>query len=132
MQINKMLLVVSFALLAGCANKPAKQDAAKMPQKKEEASKAAKVESAGTIVGKPAKGSKFAKIKPGMTKKEVEAKIGKPNNEWQRPTGKASIPFYFGDDRWVMEATYKKEGKLTFNSGGDQVLTEVVVNPAEE
>ena len=128
MKINRLLIVVTLAMLAGCASKTAKETAAE-PQKKE----AAKAESAaGTIVGKPAKGSKFAKLKPGMTRKEVEAKVGKPSNEWQRPTGKSAIPFYFGDDRWVLEATYKKEGKLTFNYGGDQVLTGIVVNPAEE
>ena len=131
MQLNKLLLVISFAVLAGCAHKPAKEDAAAAPQSKEAAKKAV-APASGSIVGKPAKGSKFAKIKPGMTKSEVEAKIGKPSNEWQRPTGKSAIPFYFGDDRWVLEATYKKEGKLTFNYGGDQELTEIVVNAAEE
>ena len=129
MKINKLLLLVSLAALTGCASNQSKEEAVVAPQK-QEATKSAAVE--GSIVGKPAKGSKFAKLKLGMSKNEVFAKIGKPDNEWRRPTGKSSIPFYFGDDRWVLEATYKKEGKLTFNYGGDQALTEIVVNKNEE
>jgi len=126
MKINQLLFVISFAVLAGCAHKPAKDDTA--TTRKQEKTEVA----ADAIVGTPAKGSKFSKIKPGMTMKEVVAKIGPPNNQWQRPTGKSAIPFYFGDDRWVMEYAYKKEGRLTFNYGGDQVLTGIVVNKAEE
>ena len=130
MKINELLLLVAAAsLLGGCASKSAPSGAAETPQKKE-AAKPAEVE--GSIVGTPAKGSKFSKLKLGMTKSEVDAKIGKPDNEWQRPTGKSSIPFYFGDDRWVIEATYKKEGNLTFNGGGDQALTEIIVNKNEQ
>lgn len=130
MKVNKLFLLVAVvSLVSGCASKSLQSGAAEAPQKKEVA-KPAEVE--GSIVGTPAKGSKFSKLKLGMTKSEVDAKIGKPDNEWQRPTGKSSIPFYFGDDRWVIEATYKKEGKLTFNGGGDQALTEIVVNKKEE
>ncbi|HEY0665034.1 MAG TPA: hypothetical protein VGD24_03115 [Gallionella sp.] len=129
MKISNLLLLVSLVAFAGCASNPSKEEAAAEPQTKEAAKPA---EAAGGIVGTPAKGSKFAKLKLGMSKSEVIAKIGKPDNEWRRPTGKSSIPFYFGDDRWVMEATYKKEGKLTFNYGGDQALTEIVVNKNEE
>lgn len=128
MRINKLLLLASLVAFAGCASNQSKEEAA-VPQKKEVAKQA---EVGGAIVGTPAKGSKFSKLKLGMSKSEVIAKIGKPDNEWRRPTGKSSIPFYFGDDRWVMEATYKKEGKLTFNYGGDQALTEIVVNKNEE
>lgn len=132
MRINKLLFVISLAALAGCAHKQAKEETAAAPQKQEKAQKAEKAEApAGEIVGTPAPGSKFAKLKLGMTLKQVVAKIGQPSNQWQRPTGKAHIPFYFGDDRWVLEYAYKKEGKLTFNYGGDQVLTGIVVNTAE-
>ena len=126
MNIKKLLLVISLAALVGCAHKQAKEDTTAAPKAEK-----AEVE-AGAIVGTPAKGSKFAKIKPGMTMKEVIAKIGKPDKEWDHPTGKQAIPFYFGDDRWVIEATYKKEGKLTFNQGGDQTLTGIIVNKNEK
>jgi hypothetical protein len=133
MQINKFLLIISLAVLAGCAHKQAKDDtAAAAPQKKEKAEKSDKVNAAsGEIVGTPARGSKFAKLKLGMTMKQVVAMIGEPADHWQRPTGKAAIPFYFGDDRWILETSYKKEGRLTFSYGGDQVLTGIVVNTAE-
>lgn len=130
MKLNKLLLLVAVtSLVGGCASKSSQSNVSETPQKKEAAKP---VEAEGTIVGTPAKGSKFAKLKLGMSKSAVDAKIGKPDNEWQRPTGKSSIPFYFGDDRWVIEATYKKEGKLTFNGGGDQALTEIIVNKNEK
>jgi len=131
MHINKLLLLISLVTLVGCAHKQAKDDTASAPENTEVKAEKTEVEP-GAMVGTPAKGSKFSKIKPGMTMKEVVAKIGKPDNQWERPTGKQAIPFYFGDDRWVIEATYKKEGKLTFNQGGDQTLTGIVVNKAEE
>lgn len=132
MQTKILLYVITLVALAGCANNQAKEDTAATPQKQEQAQKADKGAAArGEIVGTPAAGSKFAKLKPGMTLKQVVTKIGPPSNQWQRPTGKAHIPFYFGDDRWVLEYAYKKEGKLTFNFGGDQILTSIVVNTAE-
>ena len=132
MRIKKLLIAISIVTLAGCAHKQAKEDTAATPKKQENAQKTDKAEApAGEIVGTPAPRSKFAKLKLGMTLKQVVAKIGQPNNQWERPTGKAHIPFYFGDDRWVIEYSYKKEGKLTFNYGGDQVLTGIVVNTAE-
>ena len=106
-----------------------KEEAKKEEARKEEARKKAAAE--GEVVGKPAPGSKFAKLKIGMTLSEVQKLIGQPTKQWQHPTGKASIPFYFGPDRWVIQCSYKHEGVLTFNSGGDQVLTLIEVNRAE-
>lgn len=133
MQTSKLLLVISLAVLVGCANKQTKDDApAAAPQKQGKAEKAKKDKVAGSAVAiAPAPGSKFAKLKLGMTMKQVVVKIGAPADQWQRPTGKAAIPFYFGDDRWVVETSYKKEGRLTFTYGGDQVLTDIAVNTAE-
>ncbi len=136
-----------FAILAGCARNKSTEDTA-TPQKQEKSEKAdkkadKKVDKKGDkkadkkdetktgLIGTPARGSKFAKLKLGMTMNEVFAKIGRPNAQWHRPTGKDHIPFYFGDDRWVYECSYKKEGRLTFNSGGDQILTTIEVNRNE-
>jgi hypothetical protein len=66
-----------------------------------------------------------------MTLSQVEKLIGPPTKQWTHPTGKASIPFYFGPDRWVIQYSYRHEGVLTLNSGGDQVLTLIEVNKAE-
>lgn len=130
MKRSQLIAVVMVALLASaCASKQQKTEpAAKTPAT---TAPAAKETVQGEIVGKPAKGSKFAKLKIGMTLKEVEKLIGPPTKQWQHPTGKASIPFYFGPDRWVLMYSYKGEGVLTLNYGGDQLLTRVEVNKAE-
>lgn len=136
-----VLIVLTAALTTACATRQAKTETseseppatksapAKESPKKEAAKKEAPVE--GEVVGKPAAGSKFAKLKIGMTLSQVEKLIGPPTKQWTHPTGKASIPFYFGPDRWVIQYSYKREGVLTLNSGGDQVLTRIEVNKAE-
>ena len=145
MRLYKLLVtVICLSFLIGCASK--NKAATNTTPSAAETSEAAKPKSKsaaksgdekpkeaveGEIIGKPAPKSKFAKLKPGMTLKQVVALIGQPDDHWQRPTGKASIPFYFGADRWVLEYAYKKEGKLTFNYGGDQVLTSIVVDTSE-
>jgi len=109
---------------AKAAAAPAKEAAKKEPAKKDAVE--------GEIVGKPAAGSKFAKLKIGMTFTQVQKLIGAPTKQWTHPTGKASIPFYFGPDRWVIQCSYKGEGILTLNSGGDQLLTRIEVNKSEK
>lgn len=118
-----IILIFLTGLLSACASQPAKTDSAAV------AKKAASVE--GEIVGKPAPGSKFSKLKIGMTLKQVTALIGPPTSEGQHPTGKMAIPFYFGPDRWVIIQSYKGEGLLTFNYGEEQFLTRIAVNKAE-
>lgn len=140
MKFSHLILIVFAAILSSaCASRtaktdtaPATTDAAKKDAKKESAKKTDAAEPEGEIVGKPAPGSKFAKLKLGMTLKQVEKLIGPPSQQWQRPTAKLAIPFYFGPDRWVMEYSYKKEGLLTFNYGEEQFLTRIVVNKDEE
>jgi len=72
----------------------------------------------GEIVGTPAKNSKFAKLRIGMGRKQVEDIIGAPSDSHVYSTGKAFIPFYFGKDAYRIETFYKKEGSLTFEGGG--------------
>ena len=141
-----ILSVLSATLATGCASQPAKteipekappvskpaparESTRKETTKKETVRKEAPAE--GEVVGKPALGSKFAQLKIGMTVSQVEKLIGPPARQSTHPTGKASIPFYFGPDRWVIQYSYRREGVLTFNSGGDQVLTRIEVNRAE-
>lgn len=120
-----LLIVLTATLFSACASRQAKTDDTSSGAKPA----AATVE--GEIVGKPAPGSKFAKLKIGMNLKQVEKLIGPPTKQWQHPTGKASIPFYFGPDRWVIQYSYKKEGVLTLNYGEEQLLTRIEVNKAE-
>jgi hypothetical protein len=137
-----VLIVLTAALASACASRQAKTETADSssstpPPKTAPAKETAKKETAkkeapeGEIVGKPAAGSKFSKLQLGMTLNQVEKAIGRPTKQWTHPTGKASIPFYFGPDRWVIQYSYKGEGVLTINSGGDQLLTRVEVNKAE-
>jgi hypothetical protein len=92
----------------------------------------------GEITGKPAAGSKFGKLKIGMTMKQVTSLIGQPSDQGAYITGKAFIPFYYGGDRHRYEAVYKSTGRLVFagESGwggnwGDGTLIWIIHNPRE-
>ncbi|WP_158880734.1 hypothetical protein [Rhodanobacter sp. L36] len=74
--------------------------------------------SSASVVGTPAAGSKFSKIRVGMYSKEVMDLIGPPTDQKSYATGKAWIPFHFGGDNYRMEFLYKGEGSLTFSGGG--------------
>jgi hypothetical protein len=140
MKLKHLVLIVLTGVFAtACASKQAKTDTSEKaapakaaPAKAAPAKESAKKEAPqGVIIGKPAPGSKFAKLKIGMTLSQVEKTIGHPTKQWTHPTGKASIPFYFGPDRWVIQYSYKGEGVLTLNSGEEQLLTQIEVNKAE-
>jgi len=68
----------------------------------------------GEITGKPAPGSKFTKLKIGMSLKQVTDIAGQPTDQGAHITGKAFIPFYFGSDRYRYETVYKGMGRLIF------------------
>lgn len=71
----------------------------------------------GEITGKPAANSKFTKLQIGMSMRQVADLIGKPSDEGNYVTGKAWIPFYFGDDAHRYEYVYKGQGRLIFAGG---------------
>jgi hypothetical protein len=138
--VHPVLVVLTAVLATACASQQAKTEtpekapAAKAAPAKEIAKKETvtkEAPAASAIVDKPVSASKFAKLRIGMTLTQVEKLIGRPTKQWQHPTGKASIPFYFGPDRWVIQYSYKGEGVLTINSGGEQLLTHIQVNKAE-
>ncbi len=136
-----ILAVLSIALVAGCTSPQTKTEIPEQappvrksaPAKESAKKEAVKIEAPveGVVIGQPASGSKFAQLKIGMTVNQVEKLLGPPARQLTRPTDKASVPFYFGPDRWIILYSYKHEGVLTFNSGGDQVLTRIEVNKAE-
>lgn len=72
----------------------------------------------GTVYGSPAAGSKLAKVKIGMTEGEVRKAIGEPDDISSYVTGKAFIPFYFGNDSARVEWIYSGFGSIAFNAGG--------------
>jgi hypothetical protein len=69
----------------------------------------------GEITGVPAAGSKFAKLKIGMSREEVFSMVGYPTFQGAYATGKAWIPFYHGSDRVRWEAVYNGQGRLIFS-----------------
>ena len=71
----------------------------------------------GEITGKPAPGSKFTKLQIGMPMKQVTDLIGQPTDQGAYITGKAWIPWYFGNDRHRYEMVYKGQGRLIFAGG---------------
>lgn len=71
----------------------------------------------GEVYGKPAPGSKLAKIQIGMTELEVKKLIGFPDDQRAYVTGKAFIPFYFGSDSARVEWIYRGYGSLAFDAG---------------
>lgn len=135
MQLSNIAVVlIATTLFVGCASKPAKTDASPKASATGSATATNSTKTKNTasaVVGTPAARSKFAKLKIGMSAAQVTKLIGQPTKQWKHPTGKASIPFYFGDDRWVLQYSYKGEGLLTFNYGGDQLLTQMTVNKEE-
>jgi hypothetical protein len=82
------------------------------------------------VVGNPMNGSKFAKLKIGMSIKQVEELIGAPDWTWQQFTGTDSTPYYTGKDPWLVQYTYKSEGMLTFNLSQERLLIRMLVNRA--
>jgi hypothetical protein len=59
--------------------------------------------------------SKFAQVELGMSRGEVEAKLGEPDEFHGYVTGKAWNPFYYGGDTHRMAARYKGEGVIVYS-----------------
>jgi hypothetical protein len=133
MTVKKCLvLLISLAFIVGCASQqqakktesPA-QSSAPAPAKSGTTADQKVVTPEGEMVGTPAPNSKFAKLKLGMSKKQVTDLIGFPSDQNIRPSGKAFIPFYYGEDRTETLFYYKSEGSLLF---GGQKLTGIYVD----
>ncbi|MDG2308719.1 MAG: hypothetical protein P8R42_29415 [Candidatus Binatia bacterium] len=71
----------------------------------------------GEITGKPFPGSKFTKLKIGMSRAQVVDLMGPPTDEGAYVTAKAFIPFYYGSDTSRIELAYKGQGRLIFSTG---------------
>jgi hypothetical protein len=126
------VLLISLTFFIGCAS----QQQAKKTESPEKSSTTSPAKSSttadqkvvtpeGEIVGTPAPNSQFAKLKLGMSKKQVTDLIGHPSEQNSRIGGKAFIPFYYGGDRTETMFYYKAEGSLLF---GGQKLTGIYVD----
>jgi hypothetical protein len=83
----------------------------------------------------PPAGSPLAKVQVGMSAREVENVLGTPNDENAYMTGKAFIPFFYGQDRWRRAYFYKGLGRVVFAGGGgfsqNAHVTRVEYDPGE-
>jgi hypothetical protein len=80
--------------------------------------------------------SKFAKVRIGMSMRELYDTIGAPNDNKAYPTGKSFIPFYYGSDTVRSEVFYKGEGRITLTggsgmAGGPAKVYRIVYDPTE-
>jgi len=103
------ILTIMLAACAERASRPAEQ------------TPAAAHEASAEATGKPAPpppGSPLAKVKEGMGMRQVSDLLGQPTDQNQYVTGKAFIPWYFGDDVSRIEWHYKGLGRVVFSGGG--------------
>lgn len=66
----------------------------------------------------PPADSPLAKIQVGMSVRDVEDILGRPNDENVYVTGKAFIPFYFGPGRARHAYFYRGLGRVVFDGSG--------------
>lgn len=110
----KMLALASLIVIGGCASRPTAQSpsaaAAPAPASAQASATAPRIVKSkngtydGEVFGTPAPNCKFAKLKIGMTYREVNSLIGAPDDIFRHETGKRWIPFYFGNDAQRMQA----------------------------
>jgi hypothetical protein len=89
----------------------------------------------GEVSGVPASSSQFARLKIGMSQKQVLEFAGEPSYQGAYVPDKSVVPFYFGSDQSRWEMVYKGLGRLIFSnqSGSDRgyYLTWVIHNASE-
>jgi hypothetical protein len=76
--------------------------------------------------------SPLAKVKVGMGMKEVADLLGPPSDTSSHVTGKAFIPFYFGEDRAETVAYYRGLGRVIYSAASSSPrVTSVEYDPSE-
>lgn len=92
---------------------------------------------AASPTGVPAPaGSPLSKVQLGMGKKQVKDLLGAADDENSYATGKAWIPFYFGNDARRSSWYYKGKGRVVFADGnvfggGTPEVVRVDYDPSE-
>lgn len=111
--ITRRIALGACALaLAGCAERAAR------PADKSAGAAPAAEEKAADAPTPPPADSKLAKVTKGMTMSEVVKILGEPTDRHQYVTGKAFIPWYFGDDASRVEWHYRGLGRVVLTGGG--------------
>jgi outer membrane protein assembly factor BamE (lipoprotein component of BamABCDE complex) len=115
------LAALVLAGAAGCSSRSAEQPAP--------------ADAAVASVPPPAD-SKLAQVKVGMTKKQVTDILGPPTDETSYQSGKAWIPFYYGNDVRRTSYFYKGVGRVVFADGnafggGSPEVVRVDYDPSE-
>ncbi len=112
------LILAAVTTISACASTEARKPAATSTSTDTKVVKSMNGSYEGIIVGTINPDSKFAKLKIGMRKPEVQALIGIPNDTYTYQSGKSWIPFYFGNDARRLNAYYEGEGCLIYTAGG--------------
>ncbi len=108
-----MALMACAIALAGCAER-----AARPADPSAGAAPAAEGKAAADAPKPPPADSKLAKVTKGMAMSEVVTILGEPTDRHQYVTGKAFIPWYFGDDASRVEWHYRGLGRVVLTGGG--------------
>ena len=127
MSIYKSLALITCAgILTGCASSPSQPQApatlvAGSVVSSSPASRLVKSidgKYTGEVIGVIADGSRYSKLKIGMSTDDVQAVFGRtPDRSHTYESGKRWIPFYFGNDARRMQVLYKDQGCLIFTGG---------------
>lgn len=126
--VGWILLGLMTLPLGACSQQTAREPASAAP---------GSTGSADAAVGIPAPpSSPLSKIQLGMHKKQVQGILGAPSDENSYPTGKAWIPFYFGNDARRTSWYYKDMGRVVFADGnvfggGTPEVVRVDYDPSE-
>jgi hypothetical protein len=108
------LIVGLVFATGGCASSGGGETAAeKEPVAETSKEKTTPAKAAGVSV--PAN-SKLAKVKTGMSEREVREAIGEADRIKFYPTGRNWNPFHFGGDTMRADWSYTKEGKVVFSN----------------
>lgn len=126
-RISSVLVCGLALLLAGCA---AQSQPATSPREAAPAAAAPPDAAAAT-------GNALSKVTVGMSKAQVRDAVGSPSDENSYASGKAWIPFYYGNDIRRTTWYYKGQGRVTFADGnqfggGRSEVINVEIDPSEQ
>ena len=136
--VGMVLIVTALVLTTGCLKSGTTRTDSQTSSAAEPAPAPAPAPAtaASSTIGEIPSGSPFSKVNIGMPEKQVYDIIGEPSDTKYYVTGKAWIPFYFGNDSSRHEALYKGWGRLVFTGanafGGGSFKLYQIINDEHE